>query len=75
MAKEELVNKIRQRIRKREEIKSSSIYNAFRRVGGTEVSDRSIASAIKELEDKGLIKRSGHGQNTTCEWLGEKVDD
>ena len=74
MVKQQLIDKVRNRIKKRGEIKSSGIYNAFRRVGGTEVSDRTIAKAIKHLDDNDYIKRKRDGQDWTCIWIGEEEE-
>lgn len=70
MVSQKIKDKVATRIKKREEIQSSKLYNAFRRVEGTEISDRTIGKAIQELDEEGLIERSGHGASTVCVWLG-----
>lgn len=69
MPSEELVEKIRQRIKKRGNIKSSEVYNAFRRTAGTELSDRTIGRVLKELDDNDEIKRKREGKGYMCYWI------
>lgn len=63
--------KLRKRIKKRQEIKSKHLYNAFRKVQGTKISDRTIGRHIKDLEDNDIIERKGHGDKTVCIYVGE----
>jgi len=72
MKKDVVKEKIRERIKERGEIKSSHIYNAFRRTAGTTYSDRTLSRKVKELEDEGVIERKGYNENTRCIWKGDK---
>jgi DNA-binding HxlR family transcriptional regulator len=67
----DIQEQVRKRIKKRGEIKSSKIYNTFRKVEGTKIPDRTLAKKIKNLEDNEIIERKGHGQSTVCIYVGE----
>lgn len=67
----DLEEQLRQRIKKRGEIKSTKLYNAFRKVEGTKIPDRTLADKLKNLEDNEIIERKGHAQSTVCIYRGE----
>lgn len=67
----DLEDKLLNRIKERGEIKSEKLYNAFRKVEGTKIPDRTLAGKLKNLEDRELIERKGHAVNTVCIYRGE----
>lgn len=69
---EKLHEQLLKRIRERKEIKSTKLHNAFRKIEGTKISDRTRTKALKDLEDQGYIKRKGHAKNTVCIYIPEE---
>lgn len=71
MPSDELVENVKGVIEKRDHIKSSEIYNAFRRNSNTEISDRTIGRVLKELDDNDVISRKREGNEYMCFWEGD----
>lgn len=69
---DKLRSQLLERIKERGEIKSTKLYNAFRKVEGSKIPDRTMGSALKDLEEEGYIKRKGHAQTTVCIYIPEE---